>query len=75
MRMKTLKSSRNWLKAKKERNGLAVGCSATLLNAAIFLKQSCENLSASTILGWHHSKCLSYLVHSRPNEVRPTIFA
>ena len=62
--------------AKKGRKGLAVGCPATILDAAVLLKHSWDNLPASTILGcWCHSKCLSHLPDRLSNEVRPTTFA
>ena len=62
--------------AKKGRKGLAVGCPATILDAAVLLIHSWDNLPASTILGcWRHSKCLSHLPDRLPNEVRPTTFA
>lgn len=48
--------------AKKGRKGLNLGCPANILDAGQIIRQSWDNLSASTILNcWRHSKCLSHL--------------
>nr|CAH0108968.1 unnamed protein product [Daphnia galeata] len=58
--------------AKKGRKGLNLGCPANILDAGQIIRQSWDNLSASTILNcWRHSKCLSHLPQPSTPEPRP----
>lgn len=62
--------------AKKGRKGLNVGCYATILDAAVILKESWDNLPASAILGCsRHVQCLSHLPDRSSSESRPTPIA
>ena len=54
---------------KKGRKGLDLGCSATVLDAAVLIKQSWDGLSTSAVLNcWRHSRCIPHL----PSPPSPT---